>query len=364
MFGAYQPSGMGGLQGSRISLISKSEIRYEGLLYSINPEENTVALRNVRMFGTEGRKEGAQIPPGDSNYEFIIFRGSDIKDLTVYDAARQDDSKTPPDPAILNAWKSTTPAPQWSSGGGQWGSRHSQSRQYNFHQNWQPERPAWQDDDWHPRYGGNFRQNQRRQDEWGPRDRDFDRRPQYQQRRGDYQPNNYNRGGGGGGSAGRKFGYNFQTNSNQHTGRNFQVKEDAPARKEFAADFDFEESNKKLDLQQVAQEFNEKMTESGKTEDSKSKPVGAKYDKATSFFDQISCEALERAEAGGEAKRMDREMREQQKQLDLETFGHIQPDERIGGYGYGMRRGGQRGRRVYAGGNLRGRGYGAGYSNY
>ncbi|KAJ4125462.1 hypothetical protein NW768_009081 [Fusarium equiseti] len=94
--------------GSRISLISKSDIRYVGTLHEINSDESTVSLENVRSFGTEGRKgrPEEEIAPSDQVYEYIVFRGSDVKDLRIEDHPNIKENKppaVPDDPAIVGA---------------------------------------------------------------------------------------------------------------------------------------------------------------------------------------------------------------------------------------------------------------------
>ena len=95
--------------GSRISLISKSDIKYIGTLHEINSETHTVALESVTSYGTEGRKgnPAEEIPGNDQVFEYIVFRGSDVKDLVILAPPSEEGKgenerpRVPDDPAIL-----------------------------------------------------------------------------------------------------------------------------------------------------------------------------------------------------------------------------------------------------------------------
>ncbi|KAI8337924.1 Scd6-like Sm domain-containing protein [Chlamydoabsidia padenii] len=84
--------------GSKISLISLSDIRYVGILHSINTNDSTVSLENVRSFGTEGRRGNPEdeVKASDTVFDFVVFRGSDIKDLQVFEAPAKPTAPPPP----------------------------------------------------------------------------------------------------------------------------------------------------------------------------------------------------------------------------------------------------------------------------
>jgi len=93
---------------SRISLISKSDIKYVGTLHEINSENSTIALENVTSYGTEGRRgDPSQEQPGsDQIYEYIVFRGSDVKELSMVEAPKENQPPAMPnDPAIMGVSK-------------------------------------------------------------------------------------------------------------------------------------------------------------------------------------------------------------------------------------------------------------------
>ena len=81
------------------------DTRYIGTLHEIDSASSTVALEHVRSYGTEGRcaKPEDEVPASDTVYEYIVFKGSDVKDLTILDPLTENDPppQVPNDPAIL-----------------------------------------------------------------------------------------------------------------------------------------------------------------------------------------------------------------------------------------------------------------------
>ncbi|XP_061665600.1 protein LSM14 homolog B isoform X2 [Syngnathoides biaculeatus] len=87
--------------GCKIGLLSKAQNRYEGILYTIDKVNSTVVLAKVKCFGTEGRPTDRPTPPKDDIYEYITFRGSDIRDVTLCEDPER--HGLPPDPAIVQS---------------------------------------------------------------------------------------------------------------------------------------------------------------------------------------------------------------------------------------------------------------------
>ncbi|SCO69077.1 trailer hitch homolog, putative [Plasmodium vivax] len=292
--------------GSKISLISNSEIRYEGILYTINTHESTVALQNVRSFGTEGRRQ-PDIPPSNEIYDFIIFRGKDIKDVTVSEAAKT----IPDDPAIV----SMNIAPS---------SKTNLSDNINYNNNVSMNKPM--------KTQNNMMQQQNDRSMNMNNRRYFNR-----QNYNFYYNNNPN-------NSGHNHNHNHNSNHNNsynNSGRNFNnfkyknfrnyerpyiigelESQPNPALKsKFSPDFDFSTNNLKFDKSTILDEKNkDPLTLNNNIQ------VGG-YDKNSSFFDNISCETLDKQQ--GKDERVDRE---KLRMLDVDTFGIAAAHYRTSGH--------------------------------
>ncbi|KAI4836897.1 trailer hitch-like protein [Plasmodium brasilianum] len=261
--------------GSKISLISNSEIRYEGILYTINTHESTVALQNVRSFGTEGRRQ-PDIPPSNEVYDFIIFRGKDIKDVTVSEAAKT----IPDDPAIV----SMNVAPS---------TKNSLTENINYNNNMNMNKTLKIPNNMVQSNDRNMNVNNRR----------YFNRPNY------YTHYNSNNNGS------RNFNsYRFK-NFRKYERPSYVIGElesqPNPALKsKFSPDFDFSTNNLKFDKCNVLDEKSKDTLSMNN-----SLQVGG-YDKNSSFFDNISCETLDKQQ--GKDEKVDRE---RLRMLDVDTFG-------------------------------------------
>ena len=79
-----------------VSLISKSSIRYEGTVFSVDEANASITLKGVRVFGTEDRQVEKFIPPSDKVFDYIVFKKANIKEMTMKELKSEID-----DPAIL-----------------------------------------------------------------------------------------------------------------------------------------------------------------------------------------------------------------------------------------------------------------------
>lgn len=400
--------------GSKISLISKADIRYEGRLFTVDPQECTIALASVRSFGTEERETKYPVPAQNQVYDYILFRGSDIKDIRVVNTQPLNDPaivqlSVPPSLGgsanfpgqpfphpVLGHIGGPGPLGPYPQSMGPMGDLISGSRSSTPgllarksptmdagvqcsqpKEDKKPQNRAVQP----PNRDGRPNQNRER------RGGDYEQRPQFrnyrdpqQQHReqNDYHDRNQrgqqNRGGGGWvnnrgmvRTRGRGRGgpnQNFQRAPGQQTqqqqGQQQQsaAGNNAQAQKKtlkFEGDYDFEQANTqfeelrsklakaKLDADQAQIKVNgeassEKKDDSGNetgveiTEPEEENDTF--YDKAKSFFDNISCEAVERSK--GRSQRTDWRV---ERKLNSETFGVAS-----------ARRGAYRGRGYYRGG--------------
>uniref|UniRef100_A0A4W5RH47 LSM family member 14B n=1 Tax=Hucho hucho TaxID=62062 RepID=A0A4W5RH47_9TELE len=332
--------------GSKIGLISKALNRYEGILYTIDTVNSTVVLTKVKSFGSEGRPTDKPTPPKDDVYEYIIFRGSDIKDISLCEPPKSHHG-LPQDTAIVQSSLSTsassynpTPGPispyripsynqlaanyllnqQYAAALGLGGTPGPQVRRGPMVEQAVQTVPL---DEAGQKKGQSVSQEQRRETS-RPMQRAARGSPHFlpsggsdvQRRRTTSQSNDENR------PPPRRQGARRPRNRNQGQ---LLVKSSKPSTLKFESDFDFDSANAQFNKDELEREMQDKLNIKETKDEEKAKPgldTGEKtaerdpfgpkcyYDKAKSFFDNISSDHKSRRTTWAEERK-----------LNVETFG-------------------------------------------
>eukprot|EP00931_Biecheleriopsis_adriatica_P018655 TRINITY_DN12992_c0_g1_i1.p1 TRINITY_DN12992_c0_g1~~TRINITY_DN12992_c0_g1_i1.p1 ORF type:complete len:337 (+),score=93.00 TRINITY_DN12992_c0_g1_i1:230-1240(+) len=324
--------------GSKISLVSNSEIRYEGILYTINSQESTIALQSVRCLGTEGRKT-PEIPASNEVYDFIIFRGQDIKDLRVESA-----NSVMNDPAILSVNQAPPePAAKGADKGAEKGSKSRKGKDYDSGKGYGKDSGGKGYDDGKGKGYDSAKgakdagKGSKDAGKGGKTDAKGDAKGAKGEAKGNGKASKggkdakggkaeskSSKGEAKGGKADSKGSKGDSSGKGKGSRRGGGgratigelLPEDNPdTKRQFAEEFDFTNSASKFD----------KVSDS-----SNLKPLDG-YDKGKSFFDSISCQATEQS---GEVSRQ-RADRDKAREADAETFGDSKSERR----GKGSRKG-------------------------
>lgn len=352
--------------GSKISLISRLDIRYEGTLHSVDPVESTISLSQVRSFGTEDRPAPVSVPARQDIYEFIIFKASDIKDLIVCETQKPTAAPTVDDitydPAIISVSK---PPPvvaqqQQNAASDERGSaqEYSQASSPQLQQQsavadqqlagqQQQLKSAANHHHQYAANNGGFGQHVQRayynrammpQQAQQPQQQHQYSYHAQQQHQPVYEGGQHRRSGPP--PQNRQGHYQYQQHRPPHHYNHHQQQQQQPAPR-FDGDYDFEKANEQFrdtvgeNVEQIANQLLNAKLQERTGDDARAsqerekaalaKPKGREkvadtsndfYDRNLSFFDDISCEALER-ESGGN-NRVDWK---KERMTNQETFG-------------------------------------------
>ena len=94
--------------GKAMWLITKADVRYEGVLFEVDKVNKTMSLKQVKNMGTEGRRNGVnELQPDGKVLGTVKFRVDLIKNFKIIEGQDDEDEQTqqkePVDEAIVES---------------------------------------------------------------------------------------------------------------------------------------------------------------------------------------------------------------------------------------------------------------------